>query len=52
MIGWVKTYKSLLIVKGFNQSKEIDFDEKISHEVVLKSIRILFAFAASNDYNI
>ena len=50
--GNVQTYKSRLVVKGFKQILGIDYDETFSPVAMVKSIRILLAIAAYNDYKI
>ena len=50
--GKVETYKAILVTKGYNQKKSIDYDETFSLMVMRKSIRILLAILAYNDYEI
>ena len=50
--GQVKTYKAKLVAKGFKQKQGIDYDEKFSPIVMLKSIRIMLAIATYQDYKI
>ncbi|KAK8583636.1 hypothetical protein V6N12_067899 [Hibiscus sabdariffa] len=52
MDGNVQTYKGRLVAKGFRQINGIDYDETFSHVAMFKSIRILFATAAFQDYEI
>ena len=50
--GNVQTYKARLVAKGFKQIHGIDYDETFSPVAMVKSIRILLAIAAYNDYEI
>ena len=50
--GNVQTYKARLVAKGFKQIHGIDYDETFSPVVMVKSIRILLAIAAYNDFEI
>ena len=50
--GKVETYKARLVTKGYNRKKIIDYDETFSLVVMLKSIRIILAIVAYNDYEI
>ena len=50
--GNVQTYKARLVAKGFKQIHGIDDDETFSPVAMVKSIRILLAIAAYNDYEI
>ena len=52
MDGNVHTFKAKLVVKGFKQTHGIDYDETFSPVAMLKSIRILLAIAAYQDYEI
>ncbi len=42
-------YKAWLVVKGFNQTQGIDFDEIFSPVVKMSSIRIILGLTASLD---
>ena len=48
----MQTYKARLVAKGFKQIHDIDYDETFSPVAMVKSIRILLAIAAYNDYEI
>jgi hypothetical protein len=50
--GNVHIYKARLVVKGFKQIHDIDYDETFSLIAMLKSIRILLAIVAYFDYEI
>jgi hypothetical protein len=50
--GNVHIYKARLVVKGFKQIHNIDYDETFSPVVMLKSVWILLAIAAYFDYEI
>ena len=50
--GNVITYKARLVAKGFKQRQGVDFDKIFSPIAMHKSIRILLAIAAYNDYEI
>ena len=50
--GNISIYKARLVAKGFRQVQGVDYKETFSLVVVLKSIRILLAIAASYDYEI
>ena len=52
MDGNVDTYKARLVAKGFTQRQGIDYEETFSPVAMLKSIRILLAIAAYNNYEI
>ena len=52
MDGNIVTYKARLVAKGFTQRQGIDYKEMFSPVAMLKSIRILLAIAAYNDYEI
>ncbi|KAK8697812.1 hypothetical protein V6N13_113953 [Hibiscus sabdariffa] len=52
MDGNVQTYKGRLVAKGFRQIHGVDYDETFSPVAMFKSIRILLAVAAFNDYEI
>ena len=52
MDGKVHTYKARLVAKGYRQIQGVDYDETFSPVAMLKSIRILLAIAAYNDYEI
>ena len=48
----VTIYKARLVAKGFRQFQGVDYDETFSPVAMLKSIRILLAIAAYQDYEI
>ena len=50
--GKVETYKVCLVAKGYHQHYGIDCDEIFSPVVILKSIQIMFAIAAYQDYEV
>ena len=50
--GNVQTYKARLVAKGFKQIHGIDYHETFSPVAMVKSIRILLAIEAYNDYEI
>ena len=52
MDGNVITYKARLVAKGYKQKERIDYDETFSPVAVPKSIRILLAITAYQDYEI
>ncbi|KAK8560657.1 hypothetical protein V6N13_003342 [Hibiscus sabdariffa] len=52
MDGNVQTYKGRLVAKGFRQIHGVDYDETFSPVAMIKSIRILLAIAAFQDYEI
>ncbi|GJT71733.1 putative RNA-directed DNA polymerase [Tanacetum coccineum] len=52
MDGKVHTYKARLVVKGYTQTHEIDYEETFSLVAKIKSIRIMLAIAAFHDYEI
>ncbi|KAL0804806.1 hypothetical protein Bca101_097296 [Brassica carinata] len=45
-------YKARLVVKGFNQKKDIDFEEILSPVVKMSSIRVVLGLAAVLDLEI
>ena len=48
----IVTYKARLVAKGFTQRQGIDYEETFSPVAMLKSICILLAIVAYNDYEI
>nr|GEU56049.1 putative retrotransposon Ty1-copia subclass protein [Tanacetum cinerariifolium] len=52
MDGKVHTYKARLVVKGYDQTYRIDYEETFSPVAKIKSIRIMLAIAAFHDYEI
>ena len=50
--GKVQTFKTTLVVKGYNQRQGVEYDKKFSPVIMLKSIRILLAIATHFDYDI
>nr|GEV98636.1 hypothetical protein [Tanacetum cinerariifolium] len=52
MHGNIHTYKARLVVKGFTQTYEVDYEETFSPIADIKAIRILIAIAAFCDYDI
>ena len=52
MDGNVHTFKARLAAKGFKQTHGVDYDETFSPVAMLKSIIILLAIVAYNNYEI
>ena len=52
MEGNVHIYKARLVAKGYKQIHGLDYDETFSPVAMIKSIRIMLAIAAYNDYEI
>ncbi|KAK8978738.1 hypothetical protein V6N11_001744 [Hibiscus sabdariffa] len=52
MDGNVQTYKGRLVARGYGQIHGIDYDETFSPVAMFKSIRILLAIVAFQDYEI
>ncbi|GKA51032.1 retrotransposon protein, putative, ty1-copia subclass [Tanacetum coccineum] len=52
MDGAVHTYKARLVVKGYNQTPRVDYEEAFSPVAEIRAIRILIAIAAFYDYEI
>ena len=52
MNGNVQSFKGRLVTKSFKQIHGIDYDETFSLIAMLKSIQILLAIVAFNDYKI
>ena len=50
--GKIKTFKSRLIAKGYNQKEGIDYEDTFSPVAMIKSIRIPFSIVATLDYEI
>jgi Reverse transcriptase (RNA-dependent DNA polymerase) len=50
--GNLTVYKARLVVKGFTQVEEIDYDEIFSPVAKFQLIRILLAIATFHDYKI
>ncbi|GKB36913.1 retrotransposon protein, putative, ty1-copia subclass [Tanacetum coccineum] len=50
--GAVHTYKARLVVKGFTQTYEVDYEENFSPVADIRAIRILIAITAFYDYEI
>ena len=50
--GNLDRYKARLVIKGFSQRKEVDYDETYSPVVRHSSLRYLFALAAKYDLDI
>ena len=48
----VTVYKARLVAKGFRQVQGVDYDETFSPVVMLKSVRIMLAIVAFDDYEI
>lgn len=48
----METYKSSMVVKGYSQKEEIDYEKTFSPVVMLKSIQILLAIAPYLNYEI
>ena len=48
----VETFKARLVVKGYTQNKDFDYEEIFSLVAIIKSIRILLSIAAHIDYEI
>ncbi|GJU94481.1 retrotransposon protein, putative, ty1-copia subclass [Tanacetum coccineum] len=52
MDGVVHTFKSRLVVKGFTQTYEVDYEETFSPVADIRAIRILIPIAAFYNYEI
>ncbi|GJS20867.1 putative retrotransposon protein [Tanacetum coccineum] len=52
MDGKVHTYKARLVAKGYTQTHMIDYKETFSPVAKIKSIRIMLAITAFQDYEI
>ena len=52
MDGNVHTYKARLVAKGFSQIPRVDYDETFSPVAKIKSIRVMLAIVAFDDYEI
>nr|GEW57235.1 hypothetical protein [Tanacetum cinerariifolium] len=52
MDGKVHTYKAHLVMKGYTQTYENEYEETFSHVAYIRAIRILIAIAAYYDYEI
>ncbi|GKF20132.1 retrotransposon protein, putative, ty1-copia subclass, partial [Tanacetum coccineum] len=52
MDGNVHTYKARLVVKGFTQTYEVDYEETFSPIANIRAIRTLIAISAFYDYEI
>ncbi|GJZ39587.1 retrotransposon protein, putative, ty1-copia subclass [Tanacetum coccineum] len=52
MDGNIHTYKACLVVKGFTQTYEVDYEETFSPVADIKAIRILIAITTYYDYEI
>ena len=50
--GKVETYKARLVVKGYTHKEGVDYEETLSPEAMLKSIRILLAITTYFEYEI
>ena len=50
--GKVETFKERLVVKGYTQRADIDYEETFSPVAMLKSIRILLSIAVCLDFEI
>ena len=50
--GKVETYKARLVIKGYSQHEDIDYQKNFSSVAMLKSIHTLLAIAAYYDYEI
>ena len=48
----VPRYKAILVVKGFNQKRGIDFDEIFSPSVKMSSIHVILVLATSLDLEV
>ena len=48
--GIVVRNKARLVAKGFNQEEGIDYEETFTHVARLEAIRILLAYASSNNF--
>nr|GEU41510.1 hypothetical protein [Tanacetum cinerariifolium] len=52
MDGNVHTFKAHLVVKGYTQTYDVNYEENFSPVADIRAIRILLAIAAFNDYEI
>nr|GFA70299.1 retrovirus-related Pol polyprotein from transposon TNT 1-94 [Tanacetum cinerariifolium] len=50
--GIVSRNKARLVAQGYNQQEDIDYDETYSPVAILKSIRILLAYACAFDFKL
>ena len=50
--GQIDTFKARLVAKGYRQRQGVEYDETFSSVAMIKSIRILLAIAAHNDYEV
>ena len=48
----MKTFKAMLVVKGYTQKEGINYEETFSLVAKLKSIRIILSITAHLDYEI
>ncbi|GKC25934.1 ribonuclease H-like domain-containing protein [Tanacetum coccineum] len=48
--GDIDRYKARLVVKGFNQKEDIDFDETFSHVIKISTIRCVIALSVTNNW--
>ncbi|KAA3466431.1 Integrase, catalytic core [Gossypium australe] len=47
--GTIETYKLCLVMKGYTQQEEIDYEETFSHVLRFAFIRLILALVASLD---
>lgn len=51
-LGTVTQNKGRLVVQGYNQEEEIDYDETFAPVARMEAIRLLVAFAAHMDFKL
>ena len=48
----VETFKAWLVMKGYTQNEDFDYEDTFSPMAMIKSIRILLSIFAHKDYEI